>query len=135
MPGSGSRPLERFVPPDRFRIERQLGSGSMGVVYQAYDRERDEIVALKRLRASDPSATYRFKKEFRTLADFAHPNLVNLYELVVQEDVCFFTMELVEGVTLLQYVRPGDDSSLPSTALERLDLQRLGSALKQLAEG
>ena len=125
---------EGFIPPDRFRVERQLGAGGMGAVYQVYDRERDEIVALKRLVASDPSATYRFKREFRALADLVHPNLVNLYELVVQENQCFFTMELVDGLSLLQHVRPGKTSSGQGEH-EGLDHQRLGSALKQLAEG
>ena len=64
----------------------------MGVVYEAYDQERDEIVALKRLLPGDPTSPSRFKKEFRTLADLVHPNLITLYELVVEEDQFFFTM-------------------------------------------
>jgi hypothetical protein len=107
----------------------------MGVVYQVYDRDRDEVVALKRLVADDPSAAYRFKKEFRTLADVVHPNLVNLYELVVQEDQCFFTMELVEGVPILQHIRSEDKSPSDAASADKIDLLRLGSILKQLVEG
>jgi tetratricopeptide (TPR) repeat protein len=103
----------------------------MGVVYEAYDRERDEIVALKQLLAGSLSTPYRFKKEFRTLTDLIHPNLVTLYELFVEEDQCFFTMELLDGVTFAEHVRPSN--ALPERAV--LDLAALGPALRQLAEG
>ena len=48
------------VGGDRFKIRRRLGAGSMGVVYEAHDRERDEIVALKTLLHAEANALYRF---------------------------------------------------------------------------
>ncbi|MCB9756650.1 MAG: protein kinase [Myxococcales bacterium] len=90
----------------RFLVRKKLGAGSMGIVYEAVDRERDEVVALKTLINSDAADLYRFKQEFRTLADIHHPNLVNLYELFAEDERCFFTMERIRGVNFLEYVRP-----------------------------
>ena len=58
-----------FTGTDRFVIERQLGAGSMGVVYLAYDRKLESRVALKLLISVDATNIYRFKNEFRALAD------------------------------------------------------------------
>ena len=75
-----------------FYIIRTLGSGGMGVVYEVYDHVRDEVVALKTLLRARAADIYRLKREFRSLADVAHPNLASLYELVVEGADCFFTM-------------------------------------------
>ena len=92
----------------RFQIVRRLGAGGMGVVYEAFDRERRTRVALKTLLHLDADSLYRFKNEFRTLADIQHPNLVRLDELCCEDGRWFFTMELVDGVDFLAWVRPLD---------------------------
>src|ERR1043166_3883384 len=97
--------------PARFEVQRRLGAGGFGVVYEAYDRERETVVALKELARSEPIALYRFKREFRTLSDLAHPNLVTLYELFSHEERWFLAMELIRGVNFLDHVmttRQGD---------------------------
>ena len=96
-----------FLGTDRFTIRRRLGSGGMGVVYEAHDREMNKTVALKTLTRAEAVHIYRFKQEFRALADATHPNLVSLYEFMSDGRFWFFTMELVKGVNFLEYVRPG----------------------------
>ncbi len=79
----------------------------MGVVYEAFDRERGSTVALKTLRRSpDGNNIYRFKAEFRLLQELRHPNLIRLHELHNEGDSWFFTMEIVDGVDFLEWVRP-----------------------------
>ena len=96
-----------FLGTARFRIRRRLGSGGMGVVYEAHDLETDKVVALKTLTRAEASHISRFKNEFRSLADVSHPNLAALYELMADGQYWFFTMELVPGGNFLEYVRPG----------------------------
>ncbi len=148
-----------LVPPPPYRIVRRLGEGGMGVVYEAFDEERAERVALKALTHASPDALVRFKREFRALQDIHHPNLVTLGSLGSIGDRWFFTMELVDGVDFLEYVRPpllgalgpalddDDDSAVtdatmpfqydPSAppTLGQLDEQRLRAVLPQLVDG
>src|ERR1700682_19216 len=104
-------PAKEFIGTERFILRRRLGAGGMGVVYEAHDCEMDKVVALKTLTRAEAAHIYRFKREFRTLADVSHPNLVALYELTSEGRHWFFTMELVKGVTFIQYIRPETDDS------------------------
>jgi serine/threonine protein kinase len=94
-----------FQGSDRFTVTRRIGQGGMGVVYEAHDLLRQMPVAVKTIRSGDPTSMYRFKREFRSLSNITHRNLATLYELFAEATPWFFTMELVRGVTFLEYVR------------------------------
>ncbi len=112
----------------RYELVRQLGRGTGGVVYEAFDRERGLAVAVKQLQVDDAERIFRFKAEFRALADVSHPNLVRFEDLFEEGGRWFFTMELVEGVDLLAYVRGG-------AAAAGFDEARLRESIAQLAAG
>ena len=95
----------QFDAGKRFEIRRRLGEGGMGVVFEAYDRDHEELVALKTMHRMGGHALARFKREFHALHDLSHPNLVELGELFDGESGPFFTMELVRGVNFLSHVR------------------------------
>ena len=106
-----------FSGTRRFEIVRVVGSGGSGVVYEAFDRERDVRVALKVLKALDAEARLQFKSEFRALQDIRHPNLVSLGELHEEAGQLFFTMELVRGVDFLVHARVHEEGDAPPSTL------------------
>jgi serine/threonine protein kinase/tetratricopeptide (TPR) repeat protein len=137
---------------DRFELRGELGRGGMGIVYEAFDRERSETVALKAFEGTNAEAFYRLKQEFRALSEVSHPNLVTLHELFSFKDSCFFTMELVRGIQFTDFVwgcspqsnKPGGipwkptdngDLTLDSGRGHRIDFTRLRNSLTQLAQG
>ena len=94
-----SRPLPELASA-RYQLLRPLGKGGAGTVHLALDRETGEEVALKKLSRVDSRSVARFKREFRSLADLHHPNLVKLYDLQRDGGEWFLTMEYVDGADL-----------------------------------
>lgn len=115
----------RFRGNERFQIVRALGEGAGGEVYEAYDRNNAVGVAIKTLRELAPEHLLLLKREFRSLQDIAHPNLVRLGELFEEQGRWFFTMELVRGQPFTDYVRVDGV----------VEEARLRSALAQLVRG
>ena len=104
VPSSKGVAPRDFEFPPRFRVKGLLGQGGMGTVYRAYDADLATDIALKTVDQVTPHDLYHLKREFRALADIRHPNLINLYELFADGRSCFFTMELIVGTDLLDYV-------------------------------
>jgi len=124
----------------RFQVRRRIGSGSFGIVYEAFDPVRNKVVAVKALRQATPDALYRFKREFRSLSDIAERNLVRLYELISEGDHWLVSMELVRGRNFIDYVRGIpfallDEEEVVDSTGAAADPFRLGIALPQLAAG
>ena len=86
------------VQIDRYRIERRLGAGAMGVVYAAHDPELDRPVAIKVLRPG--ASADRLRREAQALARLSHPNVVGVYDVGDHAGGVFVAMALVDGVNL-----------------------------------
>ncbi len=93
---------------DRYEIQEIIGSGGMAVVYKATDNRLHRSVAVKILRdelAADEEFRRRFQTEAQAVAMLSHPNIVSVYDVSHSESVEYIVMELIEGVTLMQYMQ------------------------------
>src|SRR4051812_40717366 len=81
--------LENPVALGRYDVVGRLGRGGMGTVYDGIDRDRHTRVALKALLVADAAGAVQIKREFRTVAELAHPNLAPVYELACEEGLWF----------------------------------------------
>ena len=93
---------------DRYEILEVIGTGGMAVVYKAMCHRLNRYVAVKILRdelAQDEEFRARFQTEAQAVAMLSHPNIVSVYDVSHSEDVEYIVMELIEGVTLMQYMK------------------------------
>src|SRR4030042_1879285 len=89
----------------RYQITGELGRGSMGVVYQAYDPQIGRPVALKVLRqdrVSSEAFVLRFLTEGKAIGRLSHPNIVSIYDIGQGRGTIYLAMEFIEGETLNQ---------------------------------
>jgi serine/threonine protein kinase/tetratricopeptide (TPR) repeat protein len=111
----------------RYRIERQIGEGGMGVVYAARDERLDRTVALKTIRGDrDETARRRLWREARAAAGISHPNICQLYEVEETDEGLVLAMELLAGEALgVRLARgplsPVDASTVALQVLDALD--------------
>ncbi len=140
----------------RFVLLESIGHGGMGNVFRAFDPVLGCDVALKTLNSVSPTKLRAVKQEFRTLTDFDHPNILHLYELFVEAEQCYYSMELLPSPvnflmwcrneqttwaithpTLAEYAGRADipaPAASPAEPTGPLDVTRVARALLQLAE-
>jgi hypothetical protein len=122
-PGSGSAPKDPAPPLGdtlgRYRLERALGEGGMGVVHAAFDPDLERRVALKVLRMTDVSgeARQRLLREARAMARLTHPNVVTVHEVGSANGRDYVAMELVDGSSIADWLK-----AEPRTHEEILDV-------------
>jgi hypothetical protein len=129
---SDSRRLEisrvPYVLPGKFRFEKRIGTGGMGVVYQGADLALGRHVAVKTLRRVSPEDAMRLRREARTAASVSHPHLAPVYGLETWQGTPMLVMELLEGGTLAHRI---DGEGLPPGETVELGIA-MSAALAQL---
>ena len=96
-----------IILEDRYELQEMIGSGGMAVVFRAMDNRLNRLVAVKIMRpelAKNEKFRQRFQTESRAIAKLSHPNIVGVYDVSHTESIEYIVMELVEGITLKQYM-------------------------------
>jgi hypothetical protein len=115
-----------YVLPGKFRFERRIGTGGMGVVYRGSDLALSRPVAVKTLRRVSPEDAMRLRREARTAAAVSHRHLAPVYGMETWQGTPMLVMELLEGGTLSQRIEKG-----PLDAAETVEL---GIAMSEALE-
>ena len=92
---------------NRYEIIMKIGSGGMADVYKAKDHVLNRLVAIKVLKqeySTDATFVKKFRVEAQSAAGLSHPNIVNVYDVGEDDGVYFVVMELVQGITLKNYI-------------------------------
>ena len=92
---------------NRYEIIMKIGSGGMADVYKAKDHVLNRLVAIKVLKqeySTDATFVKKFRVEAQSAAGLSHPNIVNVYDVGEDDGVYFIVMELVQGITLKNYI-------------------------------
>ncbi|MSR59734.1 MAG: DUF3365 domain-containing protein [Planctomycetaceae bacterium] len=115
------RLLEGAVRLDRFELRKELGVGSFGYVFQAWDPQLEREVALKVQRTGSLASkeeVQRFLREARSAAQLKHQSIVSLYETgQTEDDVWFLVCEYIDGATLEEWLKEGAFASHQAAAI------------------
>lgn len=119
----------------RFEVLEEIGSGGMGMVYRALDRELGDQVAIKTLRPEllqDPSLVERFKSEIRLARHISSKHVVRTHDIGERDGVYYLTMEYVEGITVRELLDTrGRLGTAPTLAIASQLAQSLVAAHEQ----
>ncbi|MBN8446153.1 MAG: SUMF1/EgtB/PvdO family nonheme iron enzyme [Gammaproteobacteria bacterium] len=117
----------------RYEIKGQIGQGGMGAVYQAFDKNTNEDIAVKVMQPSllnNERARERFLNEARISQKLSHPNIVNVFDVQQDGELFFLTMELLEGQDLRQAMQQRKLARQLFSIEEALDIAKaVGAAL------
>lgn len=109
-----------MIIQNRYEIIEEVGSGGMSIVYKAKCHVLNRYVAIKVLKpefSDDKSFVSKFRVEAQSAAGLSHPNIVNVYDVGEENGYYYIVMELVEGITLKEYIQ--QNGRLPyQTALD-----------------
>ena len=112
---------EGMIVGERYEIIGRVGSGGMADVYKARDHKLNRMVAFKVLKAefsNDTNFVGKFQREAQAAARLSHPNIVNVYDVGEDNGINYIVMELVEGITLKDYItRKGKLSVREATSI------------------
>lgn len=92
----------------RYEVFKRVGSGGMADVYMAKDHKLNRNVAVKVLKSEyveDEKFLKKFETEAQAVARLSHPNIVNIYDVGIEDGINYIVMELAEGITLKEYIR------------------------------
>lgn len=92
---------------DRYEVLEKIGTGGMSDVYKAKDHKLNRNVAIKVLKqefSENANFVSKFRVEAQAAAGLMHPNIVNVYDVGEENGIYYIVMELVEGITLKQYI-------------------------------
>ena len=119
---------------DRYEILEVVGAGGMSIVYKAHCHRLNRNVAIKMLKpefSSDKNFVTKFRIEAQASAGLTHPNIVNVYDVTEDDGIYFIVMELVEGITLKEYI--AENGRLPMDKAIDFSIQ-IASALETAHE-
>lgn len=100
--------VEGQLISQRYRVESLIGTGSGGEVYKVWDEKRSTYLALKLLKpvwSDNPELLASFEDEARSLSKLKHQNIVRFYKMVREDDLAFFLMDFIQGVTLRKLLK------------------------------
>ena len=96
-----------MIIAERYEILGKIGTGGMADVYKAKDHKLNRFVAVKVLKAEfreDTTFIRKFRSEAQAAAGLTHPNIVNVFDVGDDEGLYYIVMELIEGITLKEYI-------------------------------
>ena len=98
---------------DGYEVLAKIGEGGMGTVWRARHHATQRLVALKLMKGAaigSERARYRFEREVELAAKLDHPHIAGIYDAGLRSDLCYYAMELIDGLPLDQHVLQRDQS-------------------------